>query len=97
MSEAFASRPAQTTAFAKKPPARRGFAAMDEERQREIARSGGVAAHQSGRAHEYTPAEAQIAGQKGGRVVSQNRQHMAAIGRKGGLVRHSRAAELAAE
>lgn len=42
---------------------RRGFAAMNSEQQREIAR-------------------------KGGRVVSANRDHMAAIGRKGGVASH---------
>ncbi len=44
----------------------RGFAAMDEERQREIASMGGKAAHASGRAHEFTPEEAREAGRKGG-------------------------------
>jgi general stress protein YciG len=32
----------------------RGFAAMDPQRQREIASLGGRAAHQSGHAHEFT-------------------------------------------
>ena len=41
----------------------RGFAAMDIEKQREIAR-------------------------KGGEAVSRNREHMAAIGRKGGKTSH---------
>jgi len=41
----------------------RGFAAMDEQKQREIAR-------------------------KGGETVSRNRQHMAQIGRKGGMNSH---------
>lgn len=63
---------------------KRGFAAMDREKQREIASKGGKAAHQKGTAHEFTPDEARIAGRKGGEVVSQNREHMAAIGRKGG-------------
>ena len=31
----------------------RGFAAMDQEKQREIARRGGRAAHQRGTAHEF--------------------------------------------
>ena len=43
----------------------RGFAAMDSEKQREIAR-------------------------KGGQAVSQDRRHMAAIGRKGGEARSVR-------
>ncbi len=44
----------------------RGFAGMDEERQREIASKGGKAAHESGNAHEFTSEEAREAGRKGG-------------------------------
>lgn len=62
----------------------RGFAAMDEEKQREIASMGGRAAHESGHAHEFTSEEAREAGRKGGESVSQDREHMADIGRKGG-------------
>jgi general stress protein YciG len=62
----------------------RGFAAMDPERQREIARLGGRTAHQRKRAHRFTTDEAREAGRKGGRTVSQDREHMAAIGRRGG-------------
>lgn len=42
----------------------RGFAAMDPQRQREIASLGGRAAHQSGHAHEFTSDEARSAGRK---------------------------------
>ncbi len=63
---------------------KRGFASMDEEKQREIASMGGRAAHQKGTAHEFTPDEAREAGRKGGEAVSRNRQHMASIGRRGG-------------
>lgn len=66
----------------------RGFAAMDDEKQREIARKGGQAAHDSGHAHEFTSEEARKAGRKGGEAVSADRQHMADIGRKGGEARH---------
>lgn len=45
---------------------RRGFAAMDPERQRQIARQGGKAAHQQGVAHQWTTEEARAAGRKGG-------------------------------
>jgi len=62
----------------------RGFASMDHEKQRAIAREGGRAAHQSGNAHEFTSEEAREAGRKGGKTVSRDRQHMAEIGRKGG-------------
>jgi uncharacterized protein len=44
--------------------ARRGFAAMDPQRQREIASLGGKSAHASGHAHEFSPEEARAAGKK---------------------------------
>ncbi|MBI4134982.1 MAG: stress-induced protein [Candidatus Sungbacteria bacterium] len=66
---------------------RRGFASMDPERQREIASQGGRAAHERGTAHEFSPIEAREAGKRGGERVSQNREHMAEIGRKGGQAR----------
>jgi len=44
----------------------RGFASMDAEKQRDIARKGGRAAHQKGTAHEWTSEEARVAGRKGG-------------------------------
>ena len=47
---------------------RRGFAAMSEERQREIASKGGKAAHAKGTAHQFTSEEARRAGRKGGRA-----------------------------
>ena len=43
---------------------RRGFAGMDPARQRDIAREGGRTAHEKGTAHEFTPAEARVAGLK---------------------------------
>ena len=66
----------------------RGFASMDGEAQRRIASEGGRAAHAKGTAHEFTPEEARQAGRKGGETVSQDRGHMAAIGRKGGESSH---------
>lgn len=66
---------------------RRGFAAMDPAKQREIASKGGKAAHQKGTAHEFTPDEARVAGKKGGDAVSRDRDHMARIGREGGQAR----------
>jgi general stress protein YciG len=62
----------------------RGFASMDEDKQREIAAKGGRASHESGNAHEFSSEEAREAGRKGGESVSQDREHMADIGRKGG-------------
>ena len=64
--------------------ANRGFASMNPERQREIASVGGKAAHVKGTAHEFNSDEARAAGRKGGERVSQDREHMAEIGRKGG-------------
>jgi uncharacterized protein len=70
----------------------RGFASMDREKQKEIASKGGKAAHAKGTAHEFDSSEAREAGRKGGVAVSRNREHMAAIGRRGGEARgHARA------
>jgi general stress protein YciG len=75
----------------------RGFASMDRSKQREIASKGGRAAHQKGTAHEFDSSEARAAGRKGGVTVSRNREHMAAIGRRGGEARGAnRAARLQA-
>src|SRR5215475_5354474 len=65
----------------------RGFASMDRNKQREIASKGGRAAHAKGTAHEFDSGEARDAGRKGGMAVSRNREHMAAIGRRGGEAR----------
>lgn len=65
-----------------------GFASMDPDKQREIASQGGKAAHEKGTAHEFTSEEAKEAGQKGGEKVSQDREHMAEIGREGGKKSH---------
>lgn len=46
----------------------RGFAGMDQERQREIASKGGKAAHEKGTAHEFSSEEAREAGRKGGQA-----------------------------
>ena len=66
---------------------KRGFASMDKERQKLIASQGGKAAHAKGSAHECTADEVRNAGRKGGRAVSQNREHTSAIGREGGKSR----------
>ncbi|MEO6069798.1 MAG: KGG domain-containing protein [Chitinophagaceae bacterium] len=46
--------------------ANRGFAAMDPQKQKDIARQGGKAAHLQGVAHRWTSEEAKKAGKKGG-------------------------------
>ncbi|MDD5578306.1 MAG: KGG domain-containing protein [Methylobacter sp.] len=57
----------QSSSKKKGSTANRGFASMDEQKQREIASKGGHAAHEKGTAHEFTPEEAKEAGQKGGK------------------------------
>lgn len=71
---------------------KRGFAAMPKEKQRAIARRGGIAAHKKGLAHEFTSKEAKKWGALGGRNLSRNRNHMAEIGRLGGLARAAKQA-----
>lgn len=63
---------------------RRGFAVMDKEAHRKIARAGGVAAHAVGLAHRFTSELAREAGKKGGATTAADREHMREIGRKGG-------------
>ena len=48
--------------------ARRGFAAMSPEQQRDIASRGGRASHESGRGHRFSTEEARAAGRKGGQI-----------------------------
>jgi hypothetical protein len=59
-----------TSASASNPPPRkkqrRGFAAMDPAKQREIASKGGRASHEKGTGHEWTSDTARSAGRKGG-------------------------------
>lgn len=75
----------------RKGTAKRGFASMDAEKQRQIASKGGHAAHQKGTAHEFTSEEAAEAGRKGGRSAHQkgsahefSSEEAAEAGRKGG-------------
>ena len=89
------ARAEEETQTVSAPAPRRGFGAMDPEKQREIARKGGRAAHARGKAHRFTAEEAKVAGRKGGERVSQDREHMAAIGRIGGHTRGKGAASQA--
>ena len=57
---------------------RQGFASMNAELQRQIARKGGQTAHRKGTAHHWTAEEARVAGRKGGRVASRRRRLAAA-------------------
>jgi general stress protein YciG len=45
---------------------KRGFATMDRNHVRDLARKGGLAAHRAGTAHEFNSEEARAAGRKGG-------------------------------
>lgn len=51
---------------APKPKARRGFAAMSAEKQRELAARGGRASHKKGTGYEWNSEAARAAGRKGG-------------------------------
>ncbi len=74
----------------------RGFAAMDQEKQRAIASKGGKAAHAKGTAHEFTPEEARAAGRKGGQAAHAKGtaheftpEEAREAGRKGGQTSHT--------
>jgi general stress protein YciG len=69
----------------------RGFASMDEDKQREIASMGGKAAHEKGTAHEFSSEEAREAGSKGGKAAHEkgtahefSSEEARKAGRKGG-------------
>lgn len=62
----------------KKGTSNRGFASMDQAKQREIASKGGHAAHQKGTAHRFTSEEAREAGRKGGHASHQKAAAMKA-------------------
>lgn len=79
---------------------RRGFAAMDQAKQREIARKGGANVPRDKRSFAQNRELAAQAGRKGGQSVaaqdrsfSQNRELAAEAGRKGGRSAQSRHAK----
>ena|SRR6187402_3184629 len=64
----------RTTLMAKQKKTR-GFASMDPEKQREIARQGGKAGHRLGRAHTWSSEEARAAGRKGGAITAKAKEN----------------------
>lgn len=75
----------------------RGFAGMDQDKQRAIARKGGANVPHEKRSFAQNRTLASEAGRKGGRSVApqarsfaQNRELAAQAGRKGGLASQSR-------
>jgi hypothetical protein len=56
------------------PKRRCGFASLSTEQRIVVSRLGGLAATQSGRAHQFTSEEARLAGQKGGRAPHAKRR-----------------------
>jgi general stress protein YciG len=78
---------------------KRGFASMDQEKQRQIASKGGKIAHEKGKAHQFTSSEAREAGRKGGLAAHQRgkaheftSEEARQAGRKGGLASHDNTA-----
>ncbi len=79
------------------PKRKRGFASMDPELQRRIARLGGAASHEQGRAHEWDSGQARNAGRRGGRAAHErgtahqwSADEAKAAGRRGGQSAHRR-------
>lgn len=69
----------------------RGFASMDENKQREISSEGGKAAHAKGTAHEFDSQSASDAGKAAhakGTAHEFNSQEASEAGRKGGQNSH---------
>lgn len=63
----------------------RGFQLLTPEQRHAIASSGGRKAQASGTAHRLSGDKAREAGRIGGKKISQNREHMASIGRRGAI------------
>lgn len=77
--------------MANQPTSNRGFASMDESKQREIASEGGKAAHAKGSAHEFDSQSASEAGKAAhakGTAHEFNSQEASAAGKKGGQNSH---------
>jgi general stress protein YciG len=53
-----------------------GLRAASPEKRKELSRLGGLASHAQGVGHEFTSAEAKIAGRKGGQIVSRDRAYL---------------------
>ncbi|SOD41757.1 KGG domain-containing protein [Nitrosovibrio sp. Nv4] len=70
---------------------KRGFASMDEAKQREIASKGGKAAHEKGTAHEFDSEEAREAGRKGGEASHGGGKSGSSSSRGGSSGQHAKA------
>ncbi len=89
---------------AKKARSNRGFASMDPEKQRAIARKGGESVPHEKRSFSQNPELAAQAGRKGGQSVSptkrsfsQNHTLASEAGRKGGQASHGVARKIVEE
>ena len=71
-------------------PKKKGFALLSPEQRKAIASKGGSVAQANGNANRFTAEQAQVAGQKGGKSVSQDRAHLQKIGRVGAINRHKK-------
>jgi general stress protein YciG len=72
---------------------KRGFASMDQDKQREIASKGGKAAHEKGTAHEFDSEEAREAGRAAhekGTAHEFDSEEARDAGRKGGKAAHEK-------
>ena len=67
-----------------RPKQKRGFALLAPEDLQELARQGGRTSQANGTANRWTSETAREAGRMGGSIISRDREHMRAIGRKGG-------------
>lgn len=69
---------------------KRGFASMDPEKRREIAKKGAAALAEKGAAHRFTKEEAVAAGRKGGkRTAEKGSEYFSDLGKKGAAQRQN--------
>jgi general stress protein YciG len=60
---------------------------LTPEEREEGAKKGGETAQKEGTAHKFTPEEQEEGAKKGGQAVSEDKEHMAEIGKLGGEAR----------
>jgi general stress protein YciG len=70
--------------------ARTGFAAMDPERQRELAKRGGRAVQEKGTGHRWDSERAKAAGHAGGKATMSVPGRASEMGKRGGRAKAER-------
>jgi len=80
-------QPPEQTEAEHRPKRKQGFALLAPDQKRAVAQQGGKTAQANGTAYKWTSETARLAGKKGGSTIGRDREHMRAIGSKGGAAK----------